>query len=196
MLIGTGKNKRVAEVISNLNCPNCRARGSLLMEGYQEFLILGLPAFPISKTVVVTCISCKKYFPPSEISNEMYGGIQYIKSKIKPTVWMFLLPAVMGVIIFFASVSSIKTASGNISKIESVKAGDIYTVETGNLRYNKMKVLFVKNNAVVFHESGHSSVKMRKLKYIDRFYGDTIILMQQDLLKLNNDNKIEEINRD
>lgn len=166
------------------------------MEGYQEYLILGLPVFPTSKIVVVTCSSCKKYYPPSEITNEMFQGVQYIKSKMKPRFWMFLVPIIMGIALFFNFISEIKTTSGNAPKIEDVQIGDVYTLETGNMRYNKMKVLFVKDDVIVFHKSGHSSVKLRKLKYIDDFYGDTIVYSRSDLMKLNDDHKIEDISRE
>lgn len=195
MLIGKGKNKRVAEHIQNIKCPSCNESGSLLMEGYQEFLILGLPVFPISKTVQVTCSACKKYFPPSSITNEMYRGVQYIKSKTKPTVWMYLLPILTVVLVFFGWRSSVRKVSENISKIEKVKTGDIYTVETGDLYYNKMEVLFVKDDAVIFHESGQSSAKLKEMQYMDSFYGDTVAYSKKDLLKLNSDHKIEEIER-
>lgn len=155
MIIGTGKNKRVAEHINNIKCPNCHENGSLLMEGYQEFLVFGLPAFPTSKTVHVTCSACKKFFPSSSITNEMYRGVQYIKSKTKPTIWMYLLPILTVILVFFGWVSSVRKASKNISKIEKVKIGDIYTIETGDLYYNKMEVLFLRDDDVIFHESGN-----------------------------------------
>lgn len=196
MIIGTGKSRRISEHINNLRCPYCGGNGTLLMEGYQEYLIFGLPVFPTSKIVVVTCSSCKKYYPPSEITHEMFQGVQYIKSKMKPRFWMFLLPVIIGSVLFFKMISEIRITSGNSPKIENVQVGDVYTLETGDMRYNKMKVLFVKDDAIVFHKSGHSSVKLKKLKYIDDFYGDTIVYSKSDLMKLNDDHKIEDISKE
>jgi hypothetical protein len=193
MLIGTGKNKRVSEQISNLKCPNCGENGSLLMEGYQEFLIFGFPAFPTSKIVHITCTECKKYFPPSSVTNEMYSRVQYIKSKIKPTIWMFLLPILMVVLLFFVWRSSVNKSKENLPKIQKIKSGDIYTIETKDVRYNKLKVLFVEKDRIIFRESGEDPLKLKDIKDVNSFYGDTVVIPKKDLINLNDDHRIEEI---
>ncbi len=195
MLIGTGKNKRIAEKIPHLECPVCKTQGSILMEGYQEFLILGLPVFPTSKKVEITCTSCKKYFPPSAVTREMWNGVQYIKSKTKPTVFMYLLPVVLGALLLFGWMSSGKKASRNVAKIEQIKAGDVYTMEVVDFRYVNMKVLGIEDSEVIFQESGREPVKISKISSDDFFYGDTIVMTKKELLNLNKQHKIKDIYR-
>lgn len=193
ILIGKGRSRRLSELVNNIRCPHCGENGSLLMEGYQEYLIFGLPVFPISKTVTVTCAACKKYFRPSEISNKVFEGVQYIKNKIKPAVWMFLLPIVIGTAFFLKLMSTSNPEPENADTIDNIQIGDIYSLRIDDHRYNKMKVLDVKDGAVVFHKSGHASVKLRKLAHIDSFDGDTIVYSKEDLMKLKSDYKIIDI---
>jgi hypothetical protein len=155
------------------------------MKGYQEFLIVGLPAFPTSKSVVVTCTSCKKYFPPSTINNEMYHGVQYIKNKTKPSIWMYSLPLVIIFLFLLMYISPSHSEREEDADNIEIKKDDIYTIETtgsSRRKYKKLRVLFVRDDSVALRESGHKSVKYEWLDKINNFHGDTILISKEDLL--------------
>ncbi|UAY52994.1 hypothetical protein [Ferruginibacter albus] len=193
MIIGTGKSKRLTEKIEGVECPACKAKDSLVAEGYQDFFNFGLPVFPTTKRVEIKCSQCKKFLNNNELPYPHNSLVMDIKQRIKPAVWMFIIPIIAAIGIPISLIKQSMTAKENISKINKAHKGDVYTFEVGDRLYQKMQIEKVKGDSIWFLASLNSPANKQNLGNNDVFEGYELTYTTTQLLKRNDDHEIIDI---
>jgi zinc-ribbon family len=142
--IKTGKIRAVL-------CPNCEKETDMVYDVYGRYAhVYWIPFFPISKTNVVECNSCKATYDLKNLDEKVKQKFQR-ETEVNPTknpIWFFSglfgIIAIIGLVVFFNYID--KNNTNDFGK--NPKAGDIFYETTPKGAYSTSKILQVTKDSI------------------------------------------------
>jgi uncharacterized Zn-finger protein len=162
--------------LRNVTCPHCQTNVSMNYSVYSKYAhIYWIPFFPIGKTNIIECRSCKASYDLATVD-------QSIKEKFKkeqeqnpaktPLTHYSLLMGI-GVLMILGTISVFKDSSDTEEFAKNPKVGDVFYEAMANGHYSTSKItkitkdsIFVlDNNMEAFEKSGVDEVARKEEKY-------------------------------
>jgi hypothetical protein len=181
-------------------CPSCGKEHTVYVYPYYEYFhIFWIPIFPVSKQIVVACVSCDKVFNVNKKDLN-----KDIKSQMKTPKWHFI--GLVFMLIFFSYIvywlsSGQKEAVANMSYyIENPQVGDVYEVQSGYEEYTLMKVAAVKNDTIFLRRNkyvvdNYRGIDKLRESYIDSFNLETDLYTKTEMKEKAEANVLRKITR-
>jgi len=188
MIIYGWKSKQLAKEIIIDKCSNCGAQNSIEFYIFQKYAhVFWIPFFPIGKTAVSQCDSCKQILKLNEMPPSLKAEYANLKSRSKTPIWTFSGLAIIAVIITASIINSQKRDEKNSKLILAPQSGDIFEIKTADNQYTLYKAQSVLSNTVFIranqyetnNESGLTDIKNKG----DNAYSDDVIPLSNAVLK-------------
>ena len=180
-------------------CPNCRAANSIQMNVYQRYAhVFWIPFFPIGKTGVSVCESCKQVLQLKQMPESLKPAYDGVKSNTRIPIWTFIGAFLIAGGIVAGVISENQKAEKVSKLILAPKKNDIFEIKLKDDQYTLYKVqkverdtvYFVANKFVSDQESGISNLATKDYDETTT-YGVSI----RKLVAMNKNNEILDIDR-
>lgn len=149
IIYGKRKTEIGAENMFAEKCPNCGTQNSVNMHIFQTYAhIFWIPMFPMLKTGVSQCNSCKQVLYKSEMPPQIKDAYNNLKSKSKTPWWTFIGVALLVLVIANYKIIRVQEKNEMAKLITEPKKGDIYTIHSIHGFYTLNKVDDVKGDTV------------------------------------------------
>lgn len=155
------------------NCPNCNTSGSVQMNVFQRYAhIFWIPVFPIGKTGVSQCTSCRQILKQKEMPASIKLGYENLKTHTKIPVWTFSGLLIIALAIAGFAIADKQKASRVSKMLTSLHKDDVLEVKVKDDQYTLFKVDHVTGNLVYvafnkFQTNMESSIDDLKDKEFD-----------------------------
>ena len=187
--------------LSNVTCPNCNEQTSMNYSVFGKYAyIYWIPIFPLGKTNVLECNTCKRTYKLKELPEQIKHKFELEKHKGIP-LKHFTGLAIIGALIAWFSYSSAKDKALEAEYIKAPQIGDIYrasgsqkhwytTAKVFNLTTDSIYLVF--NDYEVDQKSGISDINKKANYNSENAEGFTL----EQLQLLYADEVIYQIDRD
>lgn len=197
---GTSSSRLKDGQLSNVTCPNCENQTSMTYSVFGKYAyIYWIPIFPIGKTNVLECNSCKRTFKLSELSNQIKSKFELEKHKGVPLLHFSGL-AVIATIIGFIMYSNSKDKENEAVYVTEPTIGDVYSIKSETPgHYSSMKVTKVTADSVFVLYNDYEIDRKSSIGEIDLEKNYTIQVdgySKEEIVNLYKDELIYEIDRD
>jgi zinc-ribbon family len=150
--------------LRNVTCPNCQTNVSMNYSVYSKYAhIYWIPFFPIGKTNIIECKSCKASYDLAKVD-------QSIKEKFKkeqeqnPTktpLTHYSLLFLFGIGIAFAIYSSFKSDSDTKEFAKNPKVGDIFYEALSNGHFSSSKITKITKDSILVLQNNKESFEKK-----------------------------------
>ncbi len=199
---GTNASRLKEGVLNNVTCPAC---GEITSMNYTVFgryaYLYWIPVFPLGKTTVLECNSCKTTFKLEELPQQIQQNFEIERHcgiPLKHFAGLFIILAFVS----WALYANAKDKENEAIYLDAPKVGDIYHMEgSSSSYYTSAKVIAIENDSVFIvandfetnKRSGVSDInKDSNYNQDENTYGSTIA----DIKQLYTDEVIYKIERD
>ncbi|MEO7309166.1 MAG: hypothetical protein ABIX01_02120 [Chitinophagaceae bacterium] len=163
------KRKQIGKEFITEKCPNCGAQTSIDMHVFQKYAhVYWLPFFPINKTGVSQCASCKQILEVKQMPPSIKAFYDELKAKSKTPIWTFSGLALLAVIIVIAVISGKQNDEKNAKLIAAPIKGDIYEVKTDAGQYTLYLVDEVLGDSIFLRTNNYETNKSSGISDLKR----------------------------
>jgi hypothetical protein len=197
---GTSASRLKDGQLKNVECPNCNEHTHMNYSVFGRYAYLyWIPVFPLGKSNILECHSCKKTFKLKELPQRLKAKFETEKHTGIPLLHFSGLAIILIAIAYF-SYTSAKHKDLEADFIKAPAVGDLYSLTTENKgHYSSMKVIDVKGDSVFVVFNNYEIDKRTGIDQIDKpeNYSDvTDAFSQQELEHLYMEKTIYAIDRD
>lgn len=187
--------------ISNVTCPSCNTQTHMSYSVFGKYAhVYWIPLFPIGKKVIVECNHCKKTDNIKDFTEQIKSKYDLEKSGNSYPIWYFSGLALIAGLIAFGAYTSKQHDKDVAEYITSPQIGDVYTLESNNRKgyHYAIRINTVTNDSVTALVSNmeYDTKKLKELNKDSNFSDVNYTFSKEELLKLYEEEIIEDINRD
>lgn len=166
---GTNSSRLKDGQLNNVTCPNCENQTSMTYGVFGKYFYLyWIPIFPIGKTNVLECNSCKKTFKLKELPNQIKQKFELEKHSGIPILHFSGL-AIIACIVAYFSYSSSKHKELEAEYIKEPAIGDVYSVESESAgHYTAMRVASITQDSIYVLFNDYEIDKKSSIDQIDK----------------------------
>lgn len=184
IIYGTRSSHLHSEQLTQEKCPNCDAKGSVYAGIFSRYFhVFWIPFFPIGKSAVTQCQTCKHAMKEREMPVSFRNFISEAKSRIAVPRWHFSGLALVVLLVVWIAYTGSQSKEQEQVYIKSPKVGDVYRYKLAN-NYSTFKVVNVTEDSVVVYPNQYESTKMAGIYQIDKPENYMIIPMSYSLDEL------------
>lgn len=165
---GTNSSRLKDGQLHNVTCPNCENQTSMTYGVFGKYFYLyWIPVFPLGKTNILECNSCKKTFKLKELPEQIKHKFEAEKHTGVP-IWHFSgLAIILCIAAYFSYSSSIHKEEEAIY-VKEPAIGDVYSIETETAgHYTSMRVTGVSLDSVFVLYNNYEIDKRSGIDQID-----------------------------
>lgn len=165
---GTNSSRLKDGQLPNVTCPNCENQTSMTYSVFGKYAYLyWIPVFPIGKTNILECNSCKRTYKLKELPEQIQRKFETEKHTGIPFLHFSGLAIILLIIAYF-SYSSSKHKEAEAEYIKLPAIGDVYSVLSESKgHYTSMKVTSVTNDSVYVVFNDYEIDKRSSIDEID-----------------------------
>lgn len=184
-----------------LKCQNCGEDNKIMMQVYTRYAhIYWIPAFPIGKVAVSSCLHCKHSLDNKQFKADPQYQYAYerIKNKTATPVWSFSGLALIGILICWGIFSSLQSDQEREQFLAQPMAGDVYEVKDESGYFSTMRIESVEGETVYMLLNQYSVNKASAWREIDvheNYETESVEFSKDELETLYQEGKIIDINR-
>ncbi|MEP1488652.1 MAG: zinc-ribbon domain-containing protein [Algibacter sp.] len=166
---GTNSSRLKDGKLNNVTCPNCENQTSMTYGVFGKYFYLyWIPIFPIGKTNVLECNSCKKTFKLEELSQQIKQKFELEKHSGIPFLHFSGL-AIIACIVAYFSYSSSKHKELEAVYVKEPAIGDVYSMETESVgHYTSMRVSDITQDSIFVLFNDYEIDKKTGIDQIDK----------------------------
>lgn len=174
MIIYGYRSKLMASQFITEACPKCGASQQVQMYVLQRYAhIFWIPLFPIGKTGVAQCDTCKATYKKSQMDTGLKMAYSNMKSQVRPRWWMFSGLIIIALLLLSLTRNSMKNEAKSKQRIEHPSIGDCYKIKTENGNFSLMRVERVEDDTVYVSYCEYESTSPMKLyKLTETAFGE------------------------
>ena len=200
LIYGTKAPLRKTELIFE-PCPNCKRTNCVEINIFQKYLhLFWIPLVPLSKTGWARCAHCGEVFTIFQMSPSMLTSYERIRKNTTTPVWAFtgLLLCIIGPIAL--GISDNRKHEKVSFLISSPRKNDVLEIMLDYNKYTLYKIEKVERDSVYFFANKYEATDQSGLadlknKGEDSYTSTTYGMPLKRLLKMNDDDKILDIDR-
>jgi hypothetical protein len=152
--------------LRNVTCPHCQTNVSMNYSVYSKYAhIYWIPFFPIGKTNIIECRSCKASYDLATVD-------QSIKEKFKkeqeqnpaktPLTHYSLLMGI-GVLMILGTISVFKDSSDTEEFAKNPKVGDVFYEALSNGHFSTSKITKITKDSILVLQNNKESVEKKNV---------------------------------
>ena len=166
---GTNASRLKEGVLNNVTCPAC---GDITSMNYTVFgkyaYLYWIPVFPLGKTTVLECNSCKTTFKLKELPQQIQQKFEIERHRgvpLKHFAGLFIILAFVS----WALYANAKNKENEAIYIDAPKVGDIYHTEgSSSSYYTSAKVIAIEKDSVFLVYNDYETNKKSGISDIDK----------------------------
>lgn len=166
---GTSSSRLKEGQLNNVTCPNCKEQTSMTYGVFGKYFYLyWIPIFPLGKTNILECNSCKKTFKLKELPEQIKHKFEVEKHRGIP-IWHFSGLAIIVCLIISFSYSNSKHKDLEAIYIKEPAIGDVYSLKSGlDGHYTTMRITGITQDSILVLFNDYEIKKKSRIYKIDK----------------------------